>query len=319
VTKSEDVDSSRFHFLEISGHVPRQAVQQEQRTPALTGMAVKLAEIIGSFGPRLGQFNKPAGIALDGEGCLYVADSLNHRVQKITPSGDVYGLGGADLLLNPQGVAVDGSRFIYILEQGADRLRKFSHTGFLVFTLGGPETRVRRFASPTAICLDQYHQLYIAEAERDRITCYSAAGHWQTNYEGRTYEPGFRRPQGVAVDLHGNVYVSDTMNHRIVRLRPNGELDAVIGRPGPGPGELAEPRGLATASDGGVWVADCGNDRVQKFSPEGEPVCCFPEPDRRDVDLSCPLAVALDGEGGVYVSDSLNHRIIRLTPMGECR
>jgi DNA-binding beta-propeller fold protein YncE len=319
MTNDGAVNESRFQFLEIGGRVPRRTAEEEQSTASVTGMAVRLVEIIGSFGTRLGEFNRPAGIALDGEGSLYVADSLNHRVQKITPSGDVYGLGGPDLLVNPQGVAVDGSRFIYILEQGADRLRKFSHTGFLVFTLGGPEVRVRRFACPTAICLDQYHQIYIAEAERDRITCYSAAGHWQTNYEGRTYEPGFRRPQGVAVDLQGNVYVSDTLNHRIVRLRPNGEMDAVIGRPGPEMGELAEPSGLATAPEGGVWVADSGNDRVQRFSGEGEATCCFPEPDRRDVDLSCPTAVALDGEGSVYVSDSLNHRIIKLAPVGECR
>ena len=307
------MSESRFQFLEI-GRVRRQVVTVEQQAPVAPYLRVRLAEIIGSYGAALGQFNRPAGLVLDADGSLYVADSLNHRVQKITPAGDVYGLGGPDLLVNPQGVAVDGARFIYIVEQGADRLRKFSQIGYLVFVLGGPKARVRRFACPTAICLDSYHQLYIADTNNDRVTCYSATGHWQTDYHGPRADLALSRPQGVAVDPQGRVYISDTLHHRILRLTPDGKLDAVIGQPGPEPGQLSEPRGLAIGPDGSLWVADAGNDRVQQFTPDGEIACCFPDERQRGVDLASPTSVAADGEGGVYVSDSLNHRIIRLSP-----
>jgi sugar lactone lactonase YvrE len=107
------------------------------------------------------------------------------------------------------------------------------------------------------------------------------------------------------------------MRHRIVRLTPNGELDLVIGRPGPELGELDEPRGLAAEADGGLWVADCGNDRVQKFDAEGRVVCSFPERPTPGLDLSCPSAVAVDGQGNIFVSDTMNHRLLRLALAGE--
>jgi len=306
---------SRFHYLEIGRRVQRR--WEETTASAVERFSLRLAETIGSFGTDLGQFNKPAGLVVDADGNLYVADSLNHRVQKITASGDVYGLGGPDLLVNPQGVVVDSSRFIYIIEQGADRLRKFSHTGYLVFTLGGPNARVARFSCPTAICMDGYHQLYIADTENSRVTCYSATGQWQNDYHGPSSGLDGGRPQGVTVDSEGRVYVSDTMRHRILRLRGDGDLDSVIGKRGSEPGELEEPRGMDADGDGGIWVADTGNDRVQKFNSEGQVVCCYPEPGRRNGSLAAPVAVASDGQGNVYVSDSLNHRIVRLVFTGD--
>jgi DNA-binding beta-propeller fold protein YncE len=306
---------SRFHYLEIGRRVQRQ--WQEMSAPAAARQCLRMAETIGAFGTDLGEFNKPGGLCLDAEGGLYVADALNHRVQKITPDGDVYGLGGPDLLVNPQGVVVDSSRFIYVIEQGADRLRKFSDTGYLVFTLGGPNARVARFSCPTAICMDSYHHLYIADTENSRVTCYSATGQWQRDYHGPSSGLDGSRPQGVAVDTEGRVYVSDTMRHRIIRLRGDGDLDFAFGKHGSEPGEMDEPRGLAADADGGIWVADTGNDRVQKFMPDGQVVCCYPEPGRRNGKLADPIAVVPDGQGNIYVSDALNHRIVRLVFTGD--
>ena len=277
----------------------------------------RLAEIIGSFGKELGHFNTPMGVALDTEGSLYVADSRNNRVQKITQQGEVYGLGGADTLNMPQGVAVDSMQFIYVAEQGSHRLRKFGPRGQFVFSLGGSARSLARFSSPTALFMDTYHQLFIADTENGRITSYSATGHWRQDYVCPDPPGPFRRPQGVAVDTEGRVYVADTMRHRVVRVRSSGELDLVIGKPGPELGELDEPRGLAMDPDGGVWVADSGNGRVQKFDVRGQVVCCFPERPTAQLSLSCPSAVAVDAKGTVYVSDTMNHRLLRLARVEE--
>ncbi len=306
---------SRFHYLEIGRRTPRQSA--ETPSAPVARQVLRMAETIGSYGTDLGEFNRPMGLWLDAEGSLFVADSLNHRIQKITPDGDVYGLGGPDLLLNPQGVVVDSSQFIYVIEQGADRLRKFSKTGYLVFTLGGPSARVPRFSCPTAICMDFYHQLYIADTENSRVTCYSATGQWQTDYHGPSSGLDGSRPQGVAVDTEGRVYVSDTMRHRVVRLKPDGDFDFVFGKHGSEVGELEEPRGLAADSDGGIWVADTGNNRVLKFAADGQVVCCYPQPGAINGRLSAPVSLAVDGQGSVYVSDSLNHRIVRLVATGD--
>jgi DNA-binding beta-propeller fold protein YncE len=226
------------------------------------------------------------------------------------------------MLSLPQGVVVDNTGFIYITELGGHRFRKFGPRGQFVFCMGGPSGSLARFSSPTALCMDAYHHLYIADTDNGRITCYSATGHWRTDYHSPTPGAEFRRPQGVAVDQQGRIYVADTLNHRIVRLTPDGALDIAFGKPGPAPGELAEPRGLAADGDGGLWVADSGNDRVQKFDEEGGLVCCFPERPTPGLDLSTPSAVAVDGQGGIYVSDTMNHRL-RLArgtvAAGECR
>jgi DNA-binding beta-propeller fold protein YncE len=91
----------------------------------------------------------------------------------------------------------------------------------------------------------------------------------------------------------------------------------VIGRPGPGSGELAAPRGLALDLDDGLWVADAGNDRIQKFGGDGQAICCVPESPQAKLNLASPSSVAVDPRGNVYVSDSLNHRVLRLTPVGD--
>ncbi len=292
-------------------------VAREQTAAPVAREAFRLAETIGSFGVELGQFSSPGGITTDPDGNLYVADSRNHRIQKITPEGEVYGLGGDDLLVHPQGVAVDNSRFIYVVEQGANRLQKFGPQGQFIFAIGGPEGSQPRFASPTAICLDVYHHVYVADTDNNRVTCYTAVGRWQIDFHGPTSALALKRPQGIAVDSLGRVFVSDTMHHRIIRMTPEGRPDSVIGGSGPAPGELDEPRGLAIDLDGGLWVADAGNDRVQKFNSDGKVVCCFPETPRNQLDLASPSAVAVDLHGSVYVSDTLNHRILRLEPAGE--
>ncbi len=289
---------------------------EQQYTPPPTRAVLRLAETIGAFGKELGKFNTPMGVALDQDGALYVADSRNHRVQKITPEGDVYGLGGPNTLNLPQGVAVDSARFIYVAEQGSHRLRKFGPQGQFVFSLGGSARSLARFSSPTALFIDTYHQLFIADTDNGRITSYSATGHWRQDYTCPDPEGPFCRPQGVAVDVEGRVYVADTMRHRVLRLTSSGKLDLVIGKPGLEVGELDEPRGLCVAPDGGVWVADTGNDRVQKFDAKGTPVGCFPERPRADLFLSSPSAVAVDAKGSVYISDTLNHRLLRLEAAG---
>src|SRR4030043_422691 len=109
----------RFDYLEIGKR--RQAVlRPEIKTVVKTSTRVhyRVKEQIGGPGKALGQFYSPGGLAVDGGGDLYVADTYNHRIQKITPSGDVYGFfsrgKGAGSLLHPQGVAVDAVGCIYV-------------------------------------------------------------------------------------------------------------------------------------------------------------------------------------------------------------
>ena len=151
------MSESRFRFLEITGSVRRPTmvpVEEEPRAEPVARVRFRVAETIGGPGAELGYFNCPGGIAVDAESNIYVADSRNHRIQKITPHGEVYGLGGEGLLLCPQGVAVDNMGSLYIVEQGANRLQKFGPRGQWLFAIGGP---------PPVI---DYRELYTTVIER---------------------------------------------------------------------------------------------------------------------------------------------------------
>ncbi len=78
------------------------------------------------------------------------------------------------------------------------------------------------------------------------------------------------RPQGVAVDASGNVWVTDRINQRIVQYDKNGKFLKQIGTPGSGAGQINEPRGITVAPNGTIWAAEIGNKRLQQFNSKGE-------------------------------------------------
>ncbi|MGD8237042.1 MAG: NHL repeat-containing protein, partial [Armatimonadota bacterium] len=152
------MEHSRFDYLEIGEAAARPAAVAETR-PGIRRI-LKAIEVMGGPGERLGEFNCPWGVAVDGHGCAYVTDSLNHRVQKITPQGDVYGFGGrgADIgrLLNPQGIAVDNQLFAYVVEMGNNRVTKFSPSGEPILTFGSHGNMAGQFDRPAGLVRDTY-------------------------------------------------------------------------------------------------------------------------------------------------------------------
>ena len=192
------------------------------------------------------QFNNPIGVAVDEGGNVYVADSDNNRIRKLTPGGKVNtlagkkrgfldGQGGEALFRDPVDIAIDKEGNVYVADQGNHSIRKISPGG-VVTTLAGGGT----------------------------------AGY----SDGAGKSARFNGPQGVAVDKRGTVYVSDTENNRIRRITPDGIVSTIAGdgKAGfvDGPGHMAQfkaPRGLAVDSRGSyLYVADRDNRRIRKIA-----------------------------------------------------
>jgi DNA-binding beta-propeller fold protein YncE len=135
----------------------------------------------------------------------------------------------------------------------------------------------------------------------------AAYAHDQVGSESITHSGiGFKQPGYIAVDTHGNVYVSDQGNNRIVELMPSGKfrtLSQAFTKNG--------PEEVALDAQGNLYVVDQQNNRVQKLSPQGKVLGVWSH------GLSQPTGIAVDTHGIVYVADQGNNRIVKLSSQGQ--
>lgn len=180
------------------------------------------------------QLTAPYSVAVDAAGNVFVADTSNHRVRKLTPTGQLTTLAGdgtpgfADgpgataRFTNPQGVAVDTAGNLYVADAGNHRIRKISAAG-VVSTLAGEGSpafsdgpgATARFSTPVGVAVDGAGNLYVADRDNHRVRVVDPLGVVTTlagtGSVGFSNGPGagalFSRPQGIAVDATGTVYV----------------------------------------------------------------------------------------------------------------
>ncbi len=179
-----------------------------------------------------------------------------------------------------------------------------------------------RFNTPAAICIDKDDTIYIADFLNHAIrkmtpdgTVTTLAG---TGVQGRANGPGdsasFATPQGIAVDLNGNIFVSDASNHLIRKITPSGVVSTLAGngRAGFSDGNginasFNVPEGIITDSEGNVFVADRENHRIRKITPNGDVTTYageesgFVDGNREVARLSKPFALEIDDEDNLYV------------------
>jgi hypothetical protein len=200
----------------------------------------------------------PCGVAVDGDGNAIVADSINHRIRKITPQGQVSTLAGTgekghrdgegfDAQFNSLcGLAVDGDDNVIVADSFNCRYPK-NHTT-------GPRVH--------------------------------SGGHWREGPSGRRRNncSVLDHPRGIAVDGDGNVIVADTLNFRIRKITPQGHASTLAGTGGlghrDGEGTVAlfkSPCAVAMDGDGNVVVADTLTNCIRKITPQGH-VCTLLPP-----------------------------------------
>ncbi len=198
----------------------------------------------GSQGQAAGQFNGASAAAVDSQGNLYIADTLNHRIEVLSSDGKpirtigAFGSGNGQFF-EPRGVAVDSNGNLYVADTWNARVVKFDSSGKFLKSWGAGKQDFGggRRASPTDG---------------------SAA-------ENQAQPLGFFGPRGIAVDSQGNVYLADTGNKRIVVTDSEGNYRYQWGAFGSAAGQFSEPIGVAV-DDNNVYVADTWNGRVQAFA-----------------------------------------------------
>lgn len=114
----------------------------------------------------------------------------------------------------------------------------------------------------------------------------------------------------MAADPRGFFYISDTANHRVVKVDMNGNLVGMIGKEGSGLGELRRPKGLTVDPEGRLIVSDTRNHRIQVFSPTGQPLGIWGKLGRGDGELDRPHGVTLLPGKALYIADTHNDRVV---------
>jgi formylglycine-generating enzyme required for sulfatase activity len=254
----------------------------------------------------LASFFWPEGVAVDGSGNVYVADTGNHRIRKISPSTDVTTLAGGAVPNNSD----------YPDGQG----------------------NLASFLVPYSIAMDENGNVYVADQQNNRIrkitqngNVTTLAGSRSVGYaDGRGNSASFYYPSGVAADDSGSFYVSDTENHVIRKITQNGDVTTLAGSGiagfADGQGTSASfsyPCGVAIDRSGNLYVADVKNHRIRKITQNGDVttlagsgVAGFADSQGTSASFDNPTGVTVDNSGNLYVADKDNHRIRKITPNG---
>jgi len=264
------------------------------------------------------RLNKPRGVAVDAEGAIFVADTNNDRVLKLSATGQILleagrrkpgrkdddkdGKGknesqefqpgkGPGEFRKPSGIAVDAAGNIFVSDTDNNRVQK----------LGPDGTPLLAFSLPPAL----------GDGEEQDHDC---------------EDPELGRPVGIALDAAGNIYVADPRGARALKFDPAGRLlmtlpiESAASKPG-------RPEGIAVSPDGGcLLVSDPSSSRVIKFDAAGARTLAFGErgkildnkPLPRQLVMRKPAGLALDAGGKLYVADRNNDRIqVFGLPTGE--
>jgi sugar lactone lactonase YvrE len=323
----------------------------------------------GDGGPgSLSQLLGPQQLAMNSSGDLYIADTGNHRIRKIsagvittvagvsTPgkTGDG-GLAVNAALDSPQGVALDSSGNLYISDSQNCVLRKISMSGIInrfagngtcssTPNDGGPATS-GQFVYPAGLAVDTSGNVYVADPIQNRVRKISTTGIITTvagtgtlgfsGDGGLATSAQLSSPASVAVDAAGALYIADRGNFRVRKISTSGVITTVAGTGSAGysgdggpatAAKIGQVFQVALDASGNLYFADASNNRLRRiaidgtistsagvgtagFTGDGGPAL--------GAQLNYPYGVATDASGAVFVADTLNQRVRVLIPGGN--
>jgi streptogramin lyase len=305
----------------------------------------------------------PEGVAVDGSGNIYIADTYNNRIRKVNASTHIistvagtgtYGYNGDGILAtsatlsHPFGVAVDGSGNIYIADTYSYRIRKVDTSETITTVAGdgaygysgdGAAATSASLSFPFGVAVDSSGNIYIADSNNRRIRkvaistgdITTLAGNGDLGFcgdGGPATSASLNSFYGVAVDDSGNFYIADTYNQRIRKVDASGTITTVAGNGSPsysGDGgtatsaSLSNPYGVAADGSGNLYIADTYNQRIREVDAithdittvagNGSSGSSGDGGTATNASLSYPRSVAVDGSGNIYIADTSNQRI----------
>ncbi len=251
------------------------------------------------------------GVAIDAVGNIYVADTGNNMVMRLSPNGTLIAIAGNGngafsgeggpavkaSLHDPAGVAVDAAGNLYIADEFNNRIRKVTSDGTITTVAGtgtpgfsgdgGPAVAAQLYY-PHDVKTDAAGNLYIADSSNQRVREVSSAGIISTiagngaaafsGDNGTATAASLNTPLAIALDANGNLYISDSVNQRVRKVALNGTITTAAGSGQTG------------------------------FAGDGGPAT--------QAELNGPSGLSVDGQGNVYFADVVNNRIRKISTGG---
>ncbi len=322
---------------DLTGHVIRR-ISPDGAVTTLAGLGGTTGSIDGPGSAA--RFFNPAAVAIDAAGNLFIADSGNDTIRRVTPAGavttfaGVAGASGAADGLGPAasfdelwGIAVDRTGNVFVADRGNHAVRKITPAGQV--TTVAP--RNGRFLETSGVAVDAAGNVYTADAGANLIRKITPdgvdttlAGH--SRQWGSTDGPGatarFGYPVGLALAKNGTLYVADAANQKIRAITPDGIVSTVTASSTEVP--LIAPNGVAVDDANNLYVADRTTHMIVKITPAGvlTAIAGAPyEPGHADgvgaaARFRGPCGVAVDSKGNLFVADTGNNTIRQITPAG---
>lgn len=347
------VDGSGNVYVADTGNHTLRKITSSGAVTTLAGKAeMKSGAMVGGFADGKGagaKFRAPRGVAVDGAGNVYVADTDNAVVRKVLPDGTVKTLAGAAgsagyangtgavaRFSGPQYVAVDAAGNVYVTDAGNQVVRKITSYGLAATVTNG----LARFVSPRGIAVDRQGNILVADndaqtvsriAPKGGVSVFAGSPSRHGCVDGAAAAARFNRPCGVVSD-GSRLLVTDSFSQALRTVSEEGAVATLAGRAGvaggaDGTGTNATffwPAGAARDRAGNIVVADSGNHTLRKVSPDGRVATLAGRAGTSGsadgtgdkASFSWPSDVAADRFGNFFVADRGNHVIRRVTADG---
>lgn len=245
------------------------------------------------------KFKEPSGVAVDDLGNIYVADAGNNKIKKITTFGVVFTLAGTgeygheDGVTHmakfdyPTGIDLDSQGNVFVADYYNNKIRKITPEG-IVCTVAGSSfgyadgsALEAQFAYPTSVVVDAFGNLFVTDNRNHKIRKISTddlvstvAGSDEGFADGNGTAAKFDSPADIAVDVEGNLYVTDTHNHRIRKIDVDGEVSSLAGSTEGFADDIGswaqfnQPTGIVISANGTIYIADNRNHSIRKITIE---------------------------------------------------
>jgi uncharacterized protein (TIGR03663 family) len=291
-----------MNFSTVTVNPPPAARGYAQNPTQLTAKAVW-----GKAGAGRGEFNEPRGLAVDKQGNLYVADTKNDRIQKLSPSGEVLAMWGGQgdqpgQFKDPHGIAVGPDGSVFVADTWNHRVQKFDPNGKFI-KAWQPDPG---FWGPRGIAVNKDGTVFVTDTGNKRIVSFNSDG-VQIEYWGSDGSaPGqLIEPVGIAINPADEVVIADTGNRRLQFFNSDGTF--VREWPVSGWEEFYTEPYVATSGDD-VFVTDSFMHRFARYD-DGKVTGLWGKTGNASGEFNRPIGIAVAPDGSVYISDTLNNRI----------